>query len=59
MKNTISNIINTGRNTALSAYTARRQARNYERFMQERAGIFQVTEQKEQAMFWCQNVLAR
>ncbi len=30
----------------------RRQAENHERFVQERAGVFQVTGQKEQAMFW-------
>ncbi len=31
---------------------ARRQQVNYERFMQERADVFQVTEGKAQAMFW-------
>ena len=30
----------------------RRQQANYERFMQERADVFQVTEEKAQAMFW-------
>ncbi len=30
----------------------RRQQANYERFMQERADVFQVTEGKAQAMFW-------
>ena len=29
-----------------------RQQANYERFMQERADVFQVTEGKAQAMFW-------
>ncbi len=29
-----------------------RQQANYERFMQERADVFQVTERKAQAMFW-------
>ena len=33
-------------------YIARRQAENYERFMQEKADVFQVTEGKDQAMFW-------
>lgn len=30
----------------------RRQKANFERFMQERAGVFQVTESKAQALFW-------
>lgn len=30
----------------------RRQAANFERFMQEKADVFQVTETKAQAMFW-------
>ena len=30
----------------------RRQQANYERFMQVRADVFQVTERKAQAMFW-------
>ena len=30
----------------------RRQNENYERFVQEKADVFQVTGQKEQAMFW-------
>ena len=33
-------------------YMSRRQAANFERFMQERADVFQVTEAKAQAMFW-------
>lgn len=33
-------------------YMARRQAANYERFMQEKADVFQVTDVKDQAMFW-------
>ena len=33
-------------------YMVRRQAENYERFMQEKADVFQVTEGKDQAMFW-------
>lgn len=57
MKNTISTMMN--RNALAHMYMARRQAANYERFVQERAGIFQVAGQKEQAMFWSQNVLAR
>lgn len=59
MKNTINNIMNTGRNALRNAYTARRQAANYERFMQERADVFQVTDTKDQAMFWSQALLAR
>ncbi len=31
---------------------ARRQNESYERFMQEKADVFQVTNTKEQAMFW-------
>ena len=30
----------------------RRQNENYERFVQEKADVFQVTGQNEQAMFW-------
>ena len=30
----------------------RRQAANFERFMQEQANVFQVTDVKDQAMFW-------
>lgn len=33
-------------------YMARRQAANFERFMQEKADVFQVTETKARAMFW-------
>ena len=33
----------------------RRQNANYERFMQEKANVFQVTGTKEQAMFWTMN----
>ena len=32
--------------------TLRRQAANFERFMQEKADVFQVTDVKDQAMFW-------
>ncbi len=39
-------------NTSVHDYMVRRQAANFERFMQEKAGVFQVTEGKEQAMFW-------
>lgn len=59
MKNTISSIMNTGRDAIRSAYMARRQADNYERFMQGKADVFQVTGTKEQAMFWSQGLLAR
>jgi hypothetical protein len=31
---------------------SRRQSVHFERFMQERADVFQVTEGKAQAMFW-------
>lgn len=33
----------------------RRQKANFERFMQEKAGVFQVTEGKDQALFWAMN----
>lgn len=33
----------------------RRQSESYERFIQEKAGVFQITGQKEQAMFWSMN----
>lgn len=59
MKNTISNTMNSGRNAIRNAYMARRQADNYERFMQGKADVFQVTGTKEQAMFWSQGLLAR
>lgn len=59
MKNTVSNIINTRKNAIRGAYIARRQAANYERFMQEKADVFQVTDTKDQAMFWSQSLLAR
>ncbi|WP_158590872.1 hypothetical protein [Acutalibacter sp. 1XD8-33] len=36
-------------------YMTRRQAANYERFMQEKADVFQVTEKKDQALFWTMN----
>lgn len=45
MKNTIKTIMNTLNRT-------RRQNESFELFMQERADVFQVTGQKEQAMFW-------
>mgnify|MGYP006922453218 CR=1 FL=1 len=38
-------------------YMSRRQAANYERFMQEKADVFQVTEGKEQAMFWAMTAM--
>lgn len=31
---------------------SRRQSAHFERFMQEKADVFQVTEGKAQAMFW-------
>ncbi len=37
---------------ALRQAAVRRQKANFERFMQERADVFQVTEGKAQAMFW-------
>ncbi len=40
---------------SIHEYMSRRQAANYERFMQEKADVFQVTEGKEQAMFWAMN----
>ena len=39
--------------------TMSRQVENYERFVQERAGAFQVTGQKERAMFWVLSPMAR
>lgn len=39
----------------LHEYMVRRQAANYERFMQEKADVFQVAEVKDQAMFWAMN----
>lgn len=45
--------------TGIFANIIDRQNANYERFMQEKADVFQVTGQKEQAMFWSQNLLAR
>ena len=59
MKNTVNTVMNTGRSVLNHMYMARRQAANQERFMQEKAGVFQVTEVKEQAMFWSQGLLAR
>lgn len=59
MKNTVNTIINTGRSALNHMYMARRQAANQERFMQEKAGVFQVTGTREQAMFWSQALLAR
>ena len=38
--------------TTMHDIIARRQAANYERFMQEKADVFQVTEVMDQAMFW-------
>ena len=37
------------------AYMTRRQDANYERFVQGKADVFQVTEVKSQAMFWAMN----
>ncbi len=45
MKNTIKTIMNTLNRT-------RRQNESFELFMQEMADVFQVTNTKEQAMFW-------
>lgn len=59
MKNTINNIVNTSRNALHNAYMAHRQAANFERFVQQKADVFQVTGAKEQAMFWSQALLAR
>lgn len=59
MKNSINNIMKTERNALNHIYMAHRQAESFEQFMQERAGVFQVTETKEQAMFWSQGLLAR
>lgn len=37
----------------------RRQNTNYERFVQEKADVFQVTGRKEQAMFWVLSPMVR
>lgn len=37
---------------SMHEYMMRRQAANYERFMQEKADVFQVTEKKIQTLFW-------
>lgn len=37
----------------------RRQNANYEHFVQEKAGVFQVTGAKEQAMFWVLSPMGR
>ncbi len=47
-------LLNTVKNSA-HEYMIRRQAANYERFMQEKADVFQVTGAKEQALFWAMN----
>lgn len=47
MKYTMKNL-----NTTPHEAITRRQAENLEKFMQERAGVFQVAEIKDQAMFW-------
>lgn len=41
--------------TTMHDMITRRQNANYERFMQEKADVFQVTEVKDQAMFWAMN----
>ena len=38
--------------TTIEDMISRRQRANYERFMQEKADVFQVTDTKDQAMFW-------
>lgn len=52
MKNYTTKKLNATVNENLHEYMARRQAANFERFMQEKAGVFQVAEIKDQAMFW-------
>ncbi len=47
-------LANTVKNSA-HQYMIRRQAANYERFMQEKADVFQVTGSKDQALFWAMN----
>lgn len=51
---TANNLTSTVKTTAHDLMT-RRQNANYERFMQEKADIFQVTEPKAQAIFWTMN----
>ncbi len=41
--------------TSAHDYMARRQAANYERFVQEKADVFQVTGARDRAMFWVMN----
>ena len=55
MKNFTSKKLTNTRKENPHDYMARRQAANYERFMQEKADVFQVTEVKDQAMFWAMN----
>lgn len=52
MKNYTSKTIANNVKESFHDYMARRQAANYERFMQEKADVFQVTDKKDQAMFW-------
>ncbi len=52
MKNYISKKLEKSVKENAHDYMARRQAANFQRFMQEKAGVFQVTEGKDQAMFW-------
>lgn len=45
--------------TSVFKDTLNRQTANYERFMQGKADVFQVTGQKEQAMFWVMSPTVR
>ncbi len=44
--------LNATMKTKVNDTAIRRQAANYERFMQGKANVFQVTDVKDQAMFW-------
>lgn len=41
-----------GKQQPVNHEAIRRQQANFERFMQEKADVFQVTQVKAQAMFW-------
>ncbi len=51
MKTTAKKLTSTVKTTARDLLS-RRQSANYERFMQQKADVFQVTDVKAQAMFW-------
>ncbi|WP_166543590.1 hypothetical protein [Acutalibacter sp. 1XD8-36] len=54
MKTTAKKLTSTVK-TAYHDLLSHRQSANYERFMQQKADVFQVTDVKDQAMFWVMN----